>query len=223
MGSLPRDGEPIQLNGNIAVTCAIPKLVTSSADEAELSAFFLNTKEARIVRLMLTKLGHPQPQNPININNTIAVGIVNNTIKRQRSRAMEMRYFWLIDQETKKYFKFYYQPGQENLADYPSKTNTGTIHTHMRTYYLHMDSSPNLLTRADKTSARQGCTEILGDTYYKGIPLPMIPNNRAPGNDYPLKRTARAASVNFAQQTFNCPQRPRDTITTRLAPYLLNP
>ena len=66
-------------------------------------------------------------------------------------------------------------------------------------------------------------TEILGDTYYKGIPLPRIPNDRAPGRDSPPPRTARGGSVTFAQQTFNCPQRPRDTVTTRLALYLLNP
>ena len=102
MGSLPRDGEPILPNGNIAVTYAILKDVASSADEAELSVFFLNTKEARIFRLMLTKLGHAQPQTPIHIENTTAVGIVNNTTKRQRSRVMDMRYFWIIDQETNK-------------------------------------------------------------------------------------------------------------------------
>ena len=61
MGSLPRDGEPIRLNGKIEVTCAILKLVASSAAEAELGALFLNTKEVRIVRLMLAELGHPQP------------------------------------------------------------------------------------------------------------------------------------------------------------------
>ena len=48
MGSLPGEGEPIHLNGNIAVTCAILKIVPSSAAEAELGALFLNTKEARI-------------------------------------------------------------------------------------------------------------------------------------------------------------------------------
>ena len=98
MVSLPHDGEPIRLNGNIEVTCAILKLVTSYTVEAELGAFFINTKEAKIVRLTLAKLGHSQPQTPIHIDNTTAVGIVNKTIKRQQSRAMEMRYFWLLDQ-----------------------------------------------------------------------------------------------------------------------------
>ena len=63
MGSLPRDGEPIRLNGNIAVTCDILKLVASSADEEELGALFLNTKEARIVQLTIAKLGHPPDTN----------------------------------------------------------------------------------------------------------------------------------------------------------------
>ena len=51
-----------------------------------------------------------------------------------------MRYFWILDQETNKYFKFCYQPGQEILADYPSKAHTGAIHTDVRPYYLHMDN-----------------------------------------------------------------------------------
>ena len=67
MGSLPSEGEPIYLNGNIAVTCAILKLVASSAADAELGELFLNTKEARLFRLTLAKLGHPQPQTPIHI------------------------------------------------------------------------------------------------------------------------------------------------------------
>jgi hypothetical protein len=86
LGSMPRDGEPIQLNGNIAITCAILKIVAASADEAELGALFVNTKEARVIRLILSELGHPQPPPPIHIDNTTAVGIVNSTIKRQRSR-----------------------------------------------------------------------------------------------------------------------------------------
>ena len=36
---------------------------------------------------------------------------------------------------------------------------------------------------------------LLGDPYYKGIPLPRIPNNRAPGRDSPIPQTAWAASV----------------------------
>ena len=50
LGSLPTDGKPIQLNGNIMITCKILKLVVSSAAEVELGALFVNTEEAKILR-----------------------------------------------------------------------------------------------------------------------------------------------------------------------------
>jgi hypothetical protein len=139
-----------------------------------LGARFLNAQEAKVFQLVLAELGHPQPPTPIHIDNTTTVGIVNNTIKRQQLQAMEMRYFWLLDGETQRYFKFYYQPGQENLGDYPSKHHTANIHQHVRPYYAHMDKSPTLLPRAMKPSIRQGCAEILGDPYSKKSPLPHI-------------------------------------------------
>jgi hypothetical protein len=79
----------------------------ASAAEAKFGALFLNAQEAKVFRLVLAKLGHPQPPTPIHIDNTTTVGIVNNTIKRQRSRLMEMQYFWLSDGETQQYFKYY--------------------------------------------------------------------------------------------------------------------
>jgi hypothetical protein len=90
LGSLPTDGDPIKLNGAIHITCTLLKLVTASAAEAELGAFFLNAQEAKILCLILAKLGHPQSPTPIHIDSTTTVDIVNNTIKQQRSRAMEM-------------------------------------------------------------------------------------------------------------------------------------
>ena len=96
LGSLPTDGCPIRLNGAILTQCAILKCVAASAAEAELCALFLNAMDAKIIQLTLEEMGHPQPATPIHVDNSTAVGIVNNTIKRQRSRAMNMRYFWLL-------------------------------------------------------------------------------------------------------------------------------
>jgi hypothetical protein len=90
LGSLPVDGDPIKLNGTIHITCTILKLVAALATEAELGALFLNAQEAKVLQLALLELSHPQPLTPIHINNTTTIGIVNNTIKCQRSRAMEM-------------------------------------------------------------------------------------------------------------------------------------
>jgi len=117
LGSLPKHGQPIQLNGAIHVTCTILKLVAASAAEAELGALFHNAQQAKIIRLTLQEMGHPQPATPIHIDNTTAVGIVNSTIKQRRSRSMEMRYFWLLDCKAQKNFIFIYTPGQESLVD----------------------------------------------------------------------------------------------------------
>ncbi len=81
LGSLPRNGDPIRLNGAIHITCTILKLIAALAAEAELGALFLNAQEAKIMRLVLTGLGHPQLPTPIHIDNTTTVGIVNSTVK----------------------------------------------------------------------------------------------------------------------------------------------
>jgi hypothetical protein len=90
LGSLAHDGDPIKLNGAIHVQCTIIKLVAASAAEAKLGALFLNAQDAKVFQLILAGLSHQQPPTPIHIDNTTTVGIVNNTIKRQQSRLMEM-------------------------------------------------------------------------------------------------------------------------------------
>ncbi len=116
LGSLPVDGE---LNSAIHITCTILKLVAALAAEAELGALFLNAQETKVMRLTLLELGHPQPTTPIHIGNTTTIGIINNTIKRQCSRAMEMQYFWLLDGKT--------QNNSNNISG-PFKKTWVTIH-----------------------------------------------------------------------------------------------
>ena len=147
-----------------------------------MGALFLNVQKARIICLILLELGHPQPSTPVHVGNTTAVGIVNNTIKQQRSRAMEIRYFWFLNQKNNRYFKVYYKPGAENMRDYSSKAHTGAIHTHGRPYYMHMGNSPRILLRAHKPSLQQGYDETLWSLYYKRVPVPTTPSNHKLGN-----------------------------------------
>ncbi len=90
LGSLPQNGKAIQLNGPIQVHASICKFVVASAAEAELGALFYNIQEGTILRLALGELGHAQPPTPIHCDNNTATGIANDTVKKQRSRAMEM-------------------------------------------------------------------------------------------------------------------------------------
>ncbi len=48
LGSLPHNGDPIKLNGNIHVQCRILKLVAASAVEAKLGALSLNAQDAKV-------------------------------------------------------------------------------------------------------------------------------------------------------------------------------
>jgi hypothetical protein len=175
LGSMPVDGCPIRLNGAILTQCTILKCVAASAAEAELGALFLNAIDAKIIRLTLEEMGHPQPPTPIHVDNTTAVGIVNNTIKRQRSRAMNMRYFWLLCHEAQQILKVRYHPGHENLADFPSKNHNGAQCQRARPFYLQTSQSPQYLPRAQRPSVRRGCVGKPGDPYVRRNPLPDIP------------------------------------------------
>jgi hypothetical protein len=77
-------------------------------------------------------MGHPQPKTPVHCDNATAVGIGNNTIKRQRSRSMEMRYFWVGDKTAQDMFVLSWHPGQENQADCQSKHHIGSHHLAVR-------------------------------------------------------------------------------------------
>ena len=90
-------------------------------------------------------MGHPQPPTPVFCDNSTAVGIANNTVKRQRSRAMEMRYFWVADQVENKHITVDYLPGWQILADYVSKHHYTKHHIAKRPLYVHTPTSPRYL------------------------------------------------------------------------------
>ena len=184
MGWTPTDGDPIRLNGAFFTLCAILRFVVASAAEAELGALFLNCKEGMIFRLTLEELGHPQPRNPVHCDNATAVGITNNTVKRQRSRSMEMRYFWVSDKIAQNAYDVRWHPGQENLADYQSKHHAGSHHKAVRPWYLHEKNSPEVLPRAHRPSTLKGCVGTLPEGYVRNVPLPRVPVLQSAIPDY---------------------------------------
>ena len=180
MGSLPKDGKPIQINGPIQIHASICKFVVTSAAEAELGALFYNIQEGTILRLALEELGHPQPPTPVHCDNITAVGIANDTVKKQRSRAMEMRFFRVTDQVALGNFNVTWHPGQENLADYFTKHFEAKHHQTVRPWYLLMHNSPRILPRALAPTALKGCVGTRPHGYAKSVPLPHLRPDRAP-------------------------------------------
>jgi hypothetical protein len=180
LGSKPIDNQPIELNGAIYALCGILKIVVASAAEAELGALFMNIKDGVILRLILAELGHKQPPTPVHCDNQTATGIANDTVKKQRSRSMEMRFFWIGDQVKRQFFKVYWHPGQENLADYFTKHFDAKHHQAVRHWYLYAPGAPRRLPRAAAPSTLRGCVGTLPNGYVRASPLPRLLNTRVP-------------------------------------------
>ena len=180
LGGNPKPHKPIYLNGPIHTMANICKFVVASAAEAELGAlFYTSCQEATILRLTLKELGHPQPATPVHCDNITAVAIANDTVKKQRSRAMEKNFFWIVDQVAHNNFNVTWQPGKENLADYFTKHFDAKHHQTVRPFYLHNHASPTHLPRALAPSTLKGCVGTLPDGYARSAPLPRLRSDRA--------------------------------------------
>jgi hypothetical protein len=60
MGWMPKDCEPIQLNGAFHVSTTIMRFVVTSAAKAKLGALYHDFQTGIIFQLTLAKMGHPQ-------------------------------------------------------------------------------------------------------------------------------------------------------------------
>ena len=67
-------------NGPVLTIANIIKFVMSSMAEVELVGLFITAKEMVPLRQSLLKMGWLQPPSPIQMDNSSAVGVTNNTI-----------------------------------------------------------------------------------------------------------------------------------------------
>ena len=96
--------------------------------------------------------------------------IANNTVKRQQSRAMDMRYFWLVDQVDQRTFHVVWMPGLEKLGDYHTKHHPQPIvyiyeigqlyckrlwpQARCKGVYIHRSPLPRISTRSSVCTTR---------------------------------------------------------------------
>ena len=123
-------------NGAILTIAQVIKTVMSSAAEAELGALFLNAKEAVYIRKILNEMKHTQPPTPIQTDNSTAEGVINNKVQPKRIKSMDMRIHWLLCRGAQSQFRFYWRPGQTNLADYFTKHHSPAHHRNVRETFL---------------------------------------------------------------------------------------
>lgn len=134
-----KDPKPDVINqGGILDQTGIMKNVMSSAAEAEICAQFINEKEGTILRTVLEEMGWPQPATPVQLDNSTAHGLATNTISQKRSRAIDMRFYWIQDREAQGQFSSYWAPAALNKADYQTKHHSAAHHKAMRPIFLHI-------------------------------------------------------------------------------------
>jgi hypothetical protein len=137
------------------------KHVMSSAAEAEIGAFFINAKEGAVLRTTLEELGHTQPPTPMETDNTTATGYSNGTIKQKRTKAMDMRFYWIKERVKQGQFNVYWGPGFQNLADYFTKHHSPAHHKRMRDIYIRANERP-INREGIRDSALRGCVNTSG-------------------------------------------------------------
>jgi hypothetical protein len=133
--------------------------VMGSAAEAEVGALYDNLREAVPLRNTLHEMGHPQPPTPVQVNNSTANRFAHKQIKQQKSKAMQMRFYWIQDRVKQKQFHVYWRSGPTNLADYFTKHHSPAYHQQIRSTYVN---TLNLLSQV-----LRGCID-------PGVGLPPV-------------------------------------------------
>ena len=144
-------------NEDILSLCKILRNVMASAAEVEIGALFENSKAAVPLCHTLEEMGHPQPASPLQIDNSTASGIVNETIQKKRSKSIDMRFYWLKDCVRQGQFHMFWRPGPTNLANYHNKHHPASHHCEMRSNFLQY----NALTSKTKLLNQITCEGVL--------------------------------------------------------------
>ena len=78
------------------------------------------------------------------VNNTTSVGFANDTIKQKRSKAIDMRFYWIRDSTRQGHLNIYWAPRSTNLGDYHTKHHSPVHHRLMFPHFLHNKPHVNL-------------------------------------------------------------------------------
>ena len=89
-------------NGLVHMVSTIICNLMSSEAEANIVALYLNAKFGVFIWNLLEEMGRPQPEMPLQTNNSTAEVIVNRTIFQRCSKAMDMSSYWLRNRENLK-------------------------------------------------------------------------------------------------------------------------
>eukprot|EP00957_Ditylum_brightwellii_P131403 10021228-Ditylum_brightwellii.AAC.2 len=104
----------------------------ASVAEAEIGALYVNTQKGEELYMALEEMGHPQLPTPVMLDNSMACRIVNKMVKQCHTCTIGMRFYWVRDHCSKKYFIMYWVPGEQNLGEYHTKHHSTLHHKKMQ-------------------------------------------------------------------------------------------
>jgi hypothetical protein len=98
------------------------------AAESELAGLFITAQEMIPHYQTLFAMGLPQPKSPIQMDNSTAAGVANKTIVPRRAKMMGMQFWWLHCRASQDQFRYYWDAGSKNWAEYHTKHRPDTYH-----------------------------------------------------------------------------------------------
>ena len=120
------------INGPVLIIAQMIKNVMSSVSEAEFSGLFICAKSMIPLRNTLMEMGWLQPPSSFQCENSTAIGVTNKTTVNKMLKSMYMRLWWLRCRYSQDHFRYYWVPGNKNLADYSTKHNPPLYHLSCR-------------------------------------------------------------------------------------------
>ena len=130
------DRPPAPRNGAALVVSNIIKNVVGSATEAEIAGCYHNGREGCPIQVTLEEMGWKQGTTQITTDNEVAEGFANDAIKQNRTKSIDMNYYWVRCRTRQGQYIVIWRRGKTNDADYFTKHHSATHHQEMRPVYI---------------------------------------------------------------------------------------
>ena len=99
-------------NGILLVVCKIMRNIMASAAESEYGTIFINAQTAVPIRTTLSEIGWKQGPTATQVENSTAVDIATKEFRQKKSKAMDMRFYWINEIIEQGQFRVFWRPGQ---------------------------------------------------------------------------------------------------------------
>ena len=90
----------------------------ASAARAKYGTIFVYAQVYVPIHTTLTEIEWKQGPTDIQVDNFTAVSIATKEFRQNKSKAMDMRFYWINYRIKQGQFRVFWRPGPENLGDY---------------------------------------------------------------------------------------------------------